>query len=44
MTIGFEIDDQVSHLFKHPHLGVNDIGGSGRVIRASILPSHRPTG
>jgi len=21
----FEIDHQVSHLFKHPHLGVNDI-------------------
>lgn len=22
----FEIDDQVSHLFKHPSLGVDDIG------------------
>jgi hypothetical protein len=21
----FEIDDQVAHLFKHPHLGIDDI-------------------
>lgn len=41
----FEIDTQAAHLFKHPHLGiedVNDVWASDPLC--CIRPSHRPTG
>jgi hypothetical protein len=39
----FEIDSQVAHLFKHPHLGIHDIAdvwASGPLFYPAVPPAH----
>jgi hypothetical protein len=40
----FEIDHQVSHLFKHPQLGVDDVEDIWASEPLFYPPSHRPIG
>ena len=37
----FEIDDQVAHLFKHPHLGIDDIDDVW-ASNPPVLPGQAP--
>jgi hypothetical protein len=39
----FEIDTQAAHLFKHPHLGIDDIDdvwAGGRVLVVPLAPAR----
>ena len=39
----FEIDSQAAHLFKHPHLGIddiNDVWASGPLFYPAVPPAH----
>jgi hypothetical protein len=40
----FEIDTQATHLFKHPHLGLQDVYDVWTSDPLFYPPSHRRTG
>lgn len=40
----FDIDSQAAHLFKHPHLGIDDIDDVWASDRCSTRPSRQRTG